>query len=235
MGDLDSAAARRRVVRIRLGQPEVEDLHRAVERQLDVSWLEVPLHDTVLVGVLEALGDLLRDRDRIVDRDGAVAESRGEVLAFDQLEREGDDAVRLLEAVDGGDPGMVERGEDVRFAPQAGDALAVLREGGRQHLDRNVASELGIPRTKHLAHAACAEGREHLVGTESDAGSEGHGFAGGETRRSSSKKFWINTTLSRFSSDSCSAAFSTAMRWPSGCRSKARLAMPRLDTSPGDH
>ena len=45
-----------------LGEAEVEDLDLAVRRQLDVGGLEVAVDDALLVGALERLGDLLRDR-----------------------------------------------------------------------------------------------------------------------------------------------------------------------------
>ena len=46
----------------RLGEAEVEDLDLAVRGDLDVGGLEVAVDDALLVGLLERLGDLLRDR-----------------------------------------------------------------------------------------------------------------------------------------------------------------------------
>jgi hypothetical protein len=60
---------------------------------------------------------------------------------------------------------VVERGEDLRLAAEAGDALGVLREGGGQHLDRHLAAELRVARAQHLAHAAGADrGGDAVVG-----------------------------------------------------------------------
>ena len=50
----------------RLGQAEVEHLHRAVGADLDVGRLQVPMDDALLVRGLERLGNLPRDRQRLV-------------------------------------------------------------------------------------------------------------------------------------------------------------------------
>ena len=56
--------------------------------------------------------------------------------------------------------GMVERGEQARFAREAGAALGVGCEVRRQDLDRDVAPELAVARAIDLAHAAGAERRD---------------------------------------------------------------------------
>ena len=48
--------------------------------------------------------DLSGDRQRLVDRQRAPRQPLREVLALDQLEREREDSVRLLEPVDRADP-----------------------------------------------------------------------------------------------------------------------------------
>ena len=52
----------------RLRQPEVEHLHHAVRRDLDVRGLQVAVDDPFLVRGLERVGDLPRDRQRFVNR-----------------------------------------------------------------------------------------------------------------------------------------------------------------------
>jgi hypothetical protein len=56
-----------------------------------------------------------------------------------------------------GDVGMIERGEDLRFASKPRQAFTVGRYGFWQHLDRDVPIELGIARAIYLTHAADAE------------------------------------------------------------------------------
>ncbi len=51
-----------------------------------------------------------------------------EVLAFDELHHEGGDAVGLLEAVNARDVGMIQRGEQLRFALEPREPVGVLGE-----------------------------------------------------------------------------------------------------------
>jgi hypothetical protein len=67
-----------------------------------------------------------------------------EVLALDELEREEGLAVGLLEPVDRGGVRVVERGEQIRLALEAPEPLGVLRDLGRQDLDRHVAVEVRV-------------------------------------------------------------------------------------------
>ena len=64
---------------------------------------------------------------------GPALQPLGEVLALDQLhDEEALHADRaLLEAVDGGDAGVIQRGEQLRLALEAGEALGVLRRRPR--------------------------------------------------------------------------------------------------------
>ena len=109
-----------------------------------------------------------------VEGNRPALEPLGQVLAGDELEHEERLAVRLVEAVDRGDVRVVERGEQVRLAPEAREALFVPRELGRQHLDRDLAVELGVARAEHFAHPPGAEGGGDLVGPETLAGGEAH-------------------------------------------------------------
>ena len=47
-----------------------------------------------------------------------------------------------------------------------------------QDLQRHVAAQLCIPRAIDLAHPACAQGSDDLVGAEATAWGEGHGLRG---------------------------------------------------------
>ena len=123
-----------------LRQAEVEHLHRAVRRDLDVRGLQVAVDDALLVRGLERVGNLPRDRQRLGDRRGRVhaagsAATRDplrERLALDQLEDQAAHAVRLFDAVDRADVRMIQRGEHPRLALEAREPIRVGRErGGR--------------------------------------------------------------------------------------------------------
>ena len=84
--DASALAAPRRLQRLR--QPEVEHLHRAVGAHLDVGRLEIAMDDALLVRRFERLGDLPRDRQRLVERNRPARDAVGERRPFDQLQDE---------------------------------------------------------------------------------------------------------------------------------------------------
>ena len=70
---------------------------------------------------------------------------------------------RLLDRIDRDDVRVVEGGDGARFALKAREPLGIARQFGRQHLQRDVAPELGVAGTIDLAHAACAKLVENSV------------------------------------------------------------------------
>ena len=96
---------------------------------LDVRGLQIAMDDPLLVRRFERLRDLLRDRQRLVEWNRAARDALGERRPLDQFHHERR-AHRLLfsEAVDGRDVGMIQRGEDLRFALEPREALGVSRK-----------------------------------------------------------------------------------------------------------
>jgi len=126
--------------------------------------------DALLVRFLERFSDLACDGEGFLDRDCPALEPLGEVLPRDELHREevrrrAVGKRRVFEAVDVSDVRVVEGGEQLRLALEAGEAVGVLRQLGRQQLDRHVAAELRIGRTVDLAHSAGAEEADDGVRT----------------------------------------------------------------------
>ena len=68
---------------------------------------------------------------------------------------------------------MVERRQHLRLAAETSEALGIVRDGGEQNLDRDLAVQFRIARAIDLAHAAGAERRDDFVRPEARAGSEG--------------------------------------------------------------
>src|SRR6185436_13848899 len=64
---------------------------------------------------------------------------------------------RLLEAVNGGDVGMIERCQELGFTLEASELLRVARELRWQRLDGDLAVELSVARQIHHAHATAAQ------------------------------------------------------------------------------
>jgi len=65
--------------------------------------------------------------------------------------------------VDGGDVRMVESSKQARFARKPRAPLWIRHEMWRQDLDRDVATELHIPRAVNITHTARAERRDQPV------------------------------------------------------------------------
>ena len=68
---------------------------------------------------------------------------------------------------------MIQRGEHPRLALEARQAVGIPRERVRQELDRDIASELRVPRPIDFAHAAGSEGGDNLVRAKARACGEG--------------------------------------------------------------
>ena len=121
----------------RLGQAEVEDLRPHVARrnaggirgglQDDVGRLQIAMDDPFLVRGLERLGDLTGDGERLGDRQRSSTQAIGQRRSLDQFEDQRRDAVRFFETVDRADVRVIERGEEPRFAREAGAALGIDR------------------------------------------------------------------------------------------------------------
>jgi hypothetical protein len=123
------------------------------------------------VGGFERGAKLAGDPKGLIRRQRAASNPLGERLALDQFQdqRSCGRAVvggRFLDPVDGGDVGMVERREQLRFACEPCDAIGILRDGRRQDLEGDLASQPGVARPIDLTHPAGAERRQDLVRPE---------------------------------------------------------------------
>ncbi len=146
----------------RFREPEVEHLHLAVGRELHVRGFEIAVHDAFFVRRLERVRDLARDLDRLGHGDRPADQPIRERRSLDELELEERHAVDVLHAVDRRDMRMIQRREQHRFLLEACEPVGLLRELRRQHLDRDLAPELGVERAVHLAHAPGPEKAEDL-------------------------------------------------------------------------
>src|SRR5262249_33441308 len=128
-----------------------------------------------LVGVFERLRDLTPDRQRVAQGERTRRDLLGQRRSFNQLEHEAADAAFVCDAVNAGNVGMIQRGEQLRLASETCYATGILRDGGVQNLDGHVAPELGVAGTVHFAHAAGAERGLDLVYSESRSRQKDHG------------------------------------------------------------
>ena len=124
------------------------------------------MDDASLVRRFERLRDLLRDGQRLIERNRSLRNAVGQCRPFDQLQHERPHAVRVFKPVDRGDIGVIEGGEQVRLAIEAGQAFRIAREDPRQDLDGDLSAQLRIVPAVDLAHAARAQPSLNLVGAE---------------------------------------------------------------------
>ena len=78
---------------------------------------------------LQRLGDLSRNRQRVFDWHRAVRDAVSEGGTLDQLQNQRPRPLGFLDAVDGGNVGVVEAGEDLRLPREPGEPVWISREG----------------------------------------------------------------------------------------------------------
>ena len=141
----------------RLGQAEVEHLDLAHRAELDVRRLEVSMDHAVLVRALERFRHAPCDGDRMIERERALLQPAGEILARDQLHREEAGLSRGVQPVDRRDVRVPQRGEQLRLAFEARKSFGVVGQCGGKRLERHLAVERRVDRLPDLAHAALAD------------------------------------------------------------------------------
>ena len=88
VGDCDTLGDEPRDGFHRFRQAEVQHLHRAVGADLDVGGLQIAMDDPLLVRGFQGFGDLLRDRQRLVERDCPASDAIRERRPLDQFHHE---------------------------------------------------------------------------------------------------------------------------------------------------
>jgi hypothetical protein len=83
------------------------------------------MDDALFVRGFECLGNLLGDRERLIHWDGPLRDAVGERRPFHKLHDERLHAVRLLEAVNVSNIGMIERGEELRLSLKSSEPIRV--------------------------------------------------------------------------------------------------------------
>ena len=131
------------------------------------------MNDPLLVRRLERLRDLLRDRQRFVERDRAARNTLREIVALDEFHHEGLDAVGVLQPVDGGDMRVIQGGEHFRLALKTREPIVISRERWRQDLDGDLTLQPGVRPSIHLTHFTFANPGGHFVRAEASTGSQG--------------------------------------------------------------
>ena len=126
----------------------------------------------LLVGSFEGVCDLLCDRQRFVQGNRSPGDSISEGRPVDEFHHQRGHTGRILEPVNVRDVRVVERGQQLRLATEPRETFRIIRERFGQHLDGDVATELGVSSPIDLAHPARAEQRDDFIRAEAGAASQ---------------------------------------------------------------
>jgi hypothetical protein len=107
------------------------------------------------------------------DGSGPPGQPLRQVLPHCQLHRQEADPFRLVQSVDHGDVGMIERGEELRFPVKPRQSLGVLGEDIREDLDGDRSVERRIGRFPDHPHPALADLFHETVMGKHPAGLKG--------------------------------------------------------------
>ena len=138
-------------------QPEVQHLHLAIWRALDVGGFEVTVDDSLFVGLFEPFGNLARDVHRFVDGQWPLAQCLSQVVSFDQFHNQKRAFVRGLKAEDGSDVGMVQGSQKLGLTVKPGHAVPVFGKFTGQDFQSDVAVQFSVLGAVDLAHAAFSD------------------------------------------------------------------------------
>jgi hypothetical protein len=164
------------LLRVRLRDAEVEQLHVAVPAHHDVVRADVAVDDVErlavhalrVVHVIERGGHVREDlpRDGIGDppRLGGAPHDLAKRHAVHPLERHDRRAVDLAALVDVADVGMVEARRHLAFLEEHSEEVGVVRELGQDALENDVAAPVlaALAREEDLGHAAPSDSAEDL-------------------------------------------------------------------------
>jgi hypothetical protein len=149
-----------------LGEAKVEDLDEPVLRDHEVLGFQIPVNNPRGVGLGESVGHLCADLEELAGGHRLLDDEVPQRPPLDDLHRDVDHSVRGADVVDSYDVGVVQRRGRARLLLEALAPLRIQRNLGGKDLDRDFASEPGVPGPIHLTHPTRAERRENLIGTE---------------------------------------------------------------------
>ena len=124
------------------------------------------------VGCVERICDLPRDCHDFAHGNGPTRDALRERLAFGEFQHQRAYAAAFLDAVNGGDVWMLERGKRLRLALKPGETFGIRCEGVRQKFQCDIALEPRVARTVDLSHAPGSKSGNDLIRSYTDAWTE---------------------------------------------------------------
>jgi hypothetical protein len=160
---------------LRAREPEVHHANATLVSNHDVVGLEVAMDQPRGMGCRHAAPGREHHVEHLSPATLVLACPRAERAAIHELHGQPHPAVVLADVVHGHDLGMRELGERLGLSQQTRATVGGHRltaRIGQQHLDRDLAIELGVVRGIDHAHATRAQLREHDIATDHVAAAE---------------------------------------------------------------
>ena len=140
-----------------LGQAEIENLDVPARGQHQIGRLDIAMHDSLGVRIVERVGGLHANGDDFGCLQRTLAEALAQRPAFDIFHGQEPEILVLSDLVDGGDVGVSQSGSEARFLDEALHTFGIGGHFGRQNFQRHAAAEAGIVGQIDRAHAALAQ------------------------------------------------------------------------------
>jgi hypothetical protein len=111
------------------------------------------MDDPFFMGRFEPFCNLLSEGKSLTVWNWTSLDTFGQRFSADEFHCEELPSARFVDAVNGGDVGMIQGRQNAGFALEPRHAVAIVTEGFGQKLDRNAAAQLRIHGPIHFAHA----------------------------------------------------------------------------------
>ena len=114
------------------GQAEIQYFDAAGAGQFDVGRFEIAMHNAFLMCCRQRFGNMSCDFDDFITRKRAPTQAIGQRLALDEFHRDTERAFRFFKSINLRDVRMIQRGQDMGFAPEALQPVLIGSEDFRE-------------------------------------------------------------------------------------------------------
>ena len=146
-----------------LGKAEVGDIRVLVAVEKDVGRFEIAVDDAGAMSLIECGRQLTDDPERLREWQRPELEAVRQASAGHVPHHQIRLPVVFAEVMDRHDRGVFERGDGLSFTQEARFEARVMQQLTWQHLDRDVAVEVGVARAVDDGHAATPDLAQNLV------------------------------------------------------------------------
>src|SRR5262245_39303198 len=142
-----------------LRQSEVQHLHFSIRSDLDVRRFQVAVNDRFLAVVcgFQSFGNLLRDFERLVDRNWSALDAFGKRLSWHQFHHEELPPAGFFDTMNGCNVGMIQGGQHAGFTLKSRYAVRISGKGLGKELDGDTSTQLRVGGLIDVAETTAAK------------------------------------------------------------------------------